>query len=93
MKITFDPVKNARNIELRGLSFERAGDLNFDAATVEMDSRRDYGEDRYVVAGYLDNRLHLLCFVETDDGIRVISFRKANLREANKHGKPQTLDR
>jgi hypothetical protein len=33
-----------------------------------------------------------LLFTETETGIRVISFRKANTREANRHGKPQTID-
>jgi uncharacterized DUF497 family protein len=37
--------------------------------------------------------VHVLCFVETETGIRVIGFRKANIREAKSHGKPQTLDR
>jgi uncharacterized DUF497 family protein len=31
--------------------------------------------------GHLENRLHVLVFTETVDGIRVISFRKANPRE------------
>ena len=31
--------------------------------------------------GLLENRLHVLVFTETVDGIRVISFRKANSRE------------
>ncbi|MBN8476768.1 MAG: BrnT family toxin [Sulfuritalea sp.] len=41
---------------------------------------------------YLDRRLHVLCFTETDSGIRVISFRKADTREARRYGKPQALD-
>jgi uncharacterized DUF497 family protein len=32
MKITFDPVKSARNIEERGLSFGRATDFEFETA-------------------------------------------------------------
>jgi len=55
--------------------------------------RIDCGEKRRIAIGYLDGRLHFLCFVEIPSGIRVISFRKANLREARKHGKPLTLDR
>jgi len=31
-----------------------------------------------VSCAYLHKRLHAACFVERDDGIRVISFRKAN---------------
>jgi uncharacterized DUF497 family protein len=47
-----------------------------------IDKRRDYGEIRRCAIGYLGNRLHALVFTETKNGIRVISFRKANKREA-----------
>jgi uncharacterized DUF497 family protein len=36
--------------------------------------------------------LHVLVFSETEDGIRVISFRKANDREGKKHGIAQERD-
>ena len=91
MDISFDPAKNARNILKRGLSFERVADFDFDGAVFATDTRREYDEERIVTVGYLDGRLHVPCFVET--GARMISFRKANMREAKSHGKPQTLDR
>ena len=81
MRVYFDPAKNERNIEDRGLSFESAANFDFDSALVFVDDRREYGETRYVALGFLDERLHVLCFTEATDGIRVISFRKANLRE------------
>ena len=93
MEITFDPAKSAKNIRERGLSFIRAADFDFEGATFLLDERRDYGEARRIAIGYLDGRLHFLCFVELTDGIRVVSFRKANRREANKHGKPLNIDR
>ena len=37
---------------------------------------------RFRALGYLGVRLHALVFVGIPDGIRVISFRKANQREA-----------
>ena len=77
MEITYDPAKNATNIEQRGLSFERVADFDFETALFSVDDRRDYGETRYRGFGYL----HALVFVETENGIRVISFRKANKRE------------
>ena len=92
MRIEFDTVKNERNIHERNLSFERAVDFDFDSAEYLTDKRHDYGEIRIIAVGYLDWRLHVLCFVEIENGIRVISFRKANLREANKHGKTLTLN-
>ena len=92
MKITYDSAKNARNIKKHGLSFDRVAEFDFEGATFLLDDRRDYGEDRRVAIGYLDGRLHFLCFVELDDGIRVVSFRRANLREGRKHGKTLTLN-
>ena len=50
------------------------------------------GETRYIALCYLDRRLYVLCFTETETGIRVISFRKANEREASRYGKAQTID-
>jgi uncharacterized DUF497 family protein len=50
------------------------------------------GETRRVAVGYLDKRLHLLCYIPKADGIRVISFRKTNKREAKLYGKPQTIN-
>jgi uncharacterized DUF497 family protein len=92
VEVTFDPTKNARNIRERGLSFERASDFDFTTALLAMDTRREYGETRYVAVGYLDGRLHVLCFCEAEAGIRAISFRKANSREGKRYEKAQTPD-
>jgi hypothetical protein len=92
MEISYDRAKNARNIAERGLSFDRAADFDFETASYVIDHRRDYGERRIIAVGYLDRRLHVLCFVETAAGIRVISFRKANAREAKNHGKAKAVD-
>lgn len=92
MKIEFDPGKNQKNINERGLSFADAVKFDFGTASFAIDTRREYGEVRHVATGYLGSRLHVLCFVETKDGIRVVSFRKANAREAKRYGQPQTID-
>lgn len=91
-EISFDPQKDARNVRQRGLSFARAAEVDFNSALILQDSRRDYGEPRYIALCYLDARLHVLCFSETAAGIRVISFRKANAREARRHGKAKETD-
>lgn len=92
MNISYDPAKNTRNIAERGLSFERVAEFDFDGASFLIDDRREYHEVRQIAIGYLDGRLHHLCFVETATGIRVISFRKANAREARKHDRALTTD-
>ena len=79
MGITYDPAKNERNIRERGLSFERAADFHFETALIADYSR--HGEKRRVAVGYLDRRLHLLCYIPKPDGIRVIRFRRTNQQE------------
>jgi len=85
MEISYDPAKDARNIRERQLSFTCVREFDFDTALVEIDSRRDYGEVRYVALGLVGDRVHALVFTETATGIRVISFRKANKREVLRH--------
>jgi uncharacterized protein len=46
----------------------------------------------YVALGFQHGRLHVLCFAEELDGIRVISFRKANSREVSRYAKVQATD-
>lgn len=92
MRLSYDPDKNERKIRERGLSFDAVADFNFETALVFEDGRRDYGEARHIAIGTLRDRLHVLCFTETPDGIRVISLRKANTREVHRHAKLQTPD-
>lgn len=87
MRISFDPAKSERNIRNRGLSFESAAEFDFESALYAADERHDYGETRHIAVGVLGVRLHVLCFAETVDGIRVISFRKANAREVKRYAK------
>jgi len=92
VRITYDPAKNERNIRNRGLSFDSAARFDFEGALYAVDQRHDYDEMRYIAMGMLGVRLHVLCFAETADGIRVISFRKANAREVRRYAKAQATD-
>jgi uncharacterized DUF497 family protein len=85
MNIVYDPVKSANNIKLRGLSFERAAEFDFQTAVFEADKRRDYGETRVTAIGSLDRVLHVLIFTMRGGSLRVISFRKANKREVRRY--------
>lgn len=93
MLIEFDPEKNERNTRESGLSFEQVADFDFETAIFDIDDRHEYGEVRRTAYGYLDGRLHFLCFVTIPGGIRVISFRKANPREVKRHARTITPDR
>jgi uncharacterized DUF497 family protein len=82
MRITFDAGKDRTNQAKHGLSLSLAENLDWDGLLAKPDSRRDYGEPRMI--GFTpDAAGRLFCVVFTDraDGRRIISLRKANLRE------------
>jgi uncharacterized DUF497 family protein len=56
--ISYDPLKNRRNIVMRGISFAAVRDMDFGAAIAVPDRRRDYGEERWQVLGMINGRLH-----------------------------------
>jgi len=87
VEITFDPAKNERNLRLRGISFERVADFDFDSATFDEDKRKDYGEIRTLALGYIGSILHALVFTLRGSAIRVISLRRANRKERDRYAK------
>jgi uncharacterized DUF497 family protein len=87
VQISFDPANSERNAAERDLPFDRAADFDFETALIWQDDRRDYGEERFVAIGVIGERLHVLCFTEIEEGIRVISLRRANSRETNRYGR------
>ena len=87
MKIDYDPAKNVKNIEERGLSFGLAEEFNFESALIWQDVRSDYEELRFNALGYINHRLYHMTFTPRGGAMRVISLRKANSREVNKYAK------
>ena len=85
MKIEFDPVKSRENDSSRGLPFELVEMFEWETAVFSEDNRSDYGETRIVVLGFIEQRLYVICFTTIDDGVRIISFRKANKREVRNY--------
>ena len=81
MKIDFDQNKSIKNLEERGLAFDAVVDFEWESAVFREDTRKIYPEQRFVAAGNINGRLHIICFTPITDGIRIISFRKANKRE------------
>lgn len=91
MKIEFDPIKSEKNDRERGLPFSFVIEFDWENAIYIEDTRQAYPEKRYVALGYLGIRLHVLCFTPIEGGVRIISFRKANLREVSRYEK-KTID-
>lgn len=90
--VEFDAEKNAANLCRHGIGLVRFQDLEFDTAVTEEDRRKDYGERRFRVLGFIDGWLHTAAITHRGEMIRVISLRRANRREeksyAKERGKP-----
>jgi len=83
--ISFDPAKSERNERERGLPFSLLAQLDWSDAVIEEDARKDYGERRYRVLGYIGDRLRAVVFTLRAGKVHVISLRKANNREVKQH--------
>ena len=81
MAIIFDPAKRAKTLAERGLDFADAESV-FAGVTLEVqDTRKDYGEDRIVCYGLLEQRMVVLGYTPRGADRHIFSMRKANERE------------
>lgn len=85
MEISHDPAKDAASIHKHGISLADASLLDWPAALVWFDVRKEHGEARQVALAVLQDRLYFVAFVDRADGRRVISLRKANQREFDRY--------
>jgi uncharacterized DUF497 family protein len=87
MKLIYDSAKNDSNIAKHGLSLAEAKLLEWDTALEWIDGRKNYGEERRIALAPMKQRLYYVVYVELKTGIRVISLRKANIREVKRYEK------
>jgi uncharacterized DUF497 family protein len=81
----WDESKRVENLAKHGIDFNAAVDFGWKAATLYLDRRRNYGEERLVAYGPIDGRLCVLVYARRGARRRVISLRKANRREQAKY--------
>ena len=83
MRFTWSERKRVINLKDHGLDFVDAPRV-FEGVTYTFeDARFDYGEQRFETLGLLAGVPVSIVHTESEDEIRVISFRKATKREAN----------
>ena len=81
MRITCDPAKQAATLAQRGLDFADAAELFAGSYATRPDDRKDYGERRYISAGYLRGRLVVLVWTPRGSARHIISMRFAHAKE------------
>jgi len=84
MRFTWSERKRAINLKEHGLDFTDAPRV-FEGLTFSYeDDRFAYGEQRFITLGLLAGVPVSIAHTESDDEIRIISFRKATGREARR---------
>jgi len=77
----WDDAKNRGNSAKHGLDFSDAELVFAGPCVTFVDSRFDYGEERFVTLGLLAGRLVAIAHAPRGEATRIISMRKANRRE------------
>lgn len=85
MTFCWDENKRKANLDKHHLDFADAPRIFAAPLLTTFDDREDYGEDRWVGIGMLDGRVVSIVFCELGDTIRVITLRKASVREAGRY--------
>lgn len=86
LQFEWDDAKAAQNLADHGVSFDAAVLVFNDPFALEwLDDREDYGEDRYVILGIVDDRLLYVAYTMRGEKIRIISARGAEPYERRKY--------
>ena len=75
----WDEGKRQSNLYKHGVDF--AGIETFDWETALVGRSDRHGEIRFVAIGYIEDRLHQVVFTERGEATRIISLRRASVRE------------
>jgi uncharacterized protein len=87
MEFEWDEAKSKQCLRERGFSFAFVIPAFADPKRqVEMDERWPYGEVRYRLYGRMSGRLFVVAYTVRGRIVRIISARKANVRERRRHG-------
>ena len=84
MRFTWSERKRAINLKEHGLDFIDAPRVFEGLTFTYEDDRFAYGEQRFITLGLLAGVPVSVAHTESDDEIRIISFRKATGREASR---------
>jgi len=87
MIIEFDTEKRDKALMERGLDFADSNKVFAGLHFIARDDRFDYGEERFITIGYLDDRVVVLIWTPRNDARRIISMRYANDREISRYEK------
>ncbi|HEX3862323.1 MAG TPA: BrnT family toxin [Stellaceae bacterium] len=78
---SWDEIKRQRTLTERGLDFADAESVFAGRRITLPDDRRDYGEPRFITAGWLLGRFVIVVWTPRNEGRRIISLRHGHADE------------
>ncbi len=93
MNLEWEEAKRRLTLTERGLDFADAEIIFAGKCVILSDTRREYGEPRYITFGTLIGRVIAIAWTWRDDNVRIISMRKANEREIKAYWQRLEQDR
>ena len=81
MKVEFDPAKRELTLKDRGLDFLEAPRLFEGHSLTVVDDRMDYGEERFISYGFVDDAAIALVWTDRGGVMRIISMRRMHIEE------------
>jgi uncharacterized DUF497 family protein len=81
MEFEWDASKSQANYRKHGLDFRDAEKVFQGLVITREDSRKNYGEKRWITMGKLEEITVVIVYVQRGERLRIISMRRANVRE------------
>ncbi len=81
MAFIWDEDKRLKNLAKHGLDFIDAEHVFENPYLEKLDTRHNYGEDRWVTLGMIAPNIVVLIYTERGEDTRIISLRKATSQE------------
>ncbi len=78
----WDEAKRRLNLRKHGIDFADASSIFRGVTFTAEDTREDYGEQRFLTLGLLEDQVVSVAHTEQGEEIRIISIRKATKHEA-----------
>lgn len=87
MDFEWDETKRLKNFEKHGVDFLKAA-LIFEGTTLtKKDTRKDYGEDRFITLGMVDGDVYCVTHTKRNGRMRIISAWKGGRKEHDRYQK------
>jgi uncharacterized DUF497 family protein len=85
MEFEWDSAKDATNRRKHGIGFREAAEIFRGPIDTREDTRRDYGERRFIALGEYDGEVIRVVFTGRGSAVRIISAWKANRNERQQY--------